>query len=278
MVGITVLVLFTCLLTTAIWLSAGFDHKKYNMYTVYMHEPINGLSEESVVKFNGVKVGLVDKIQLSPLDPRQVKLTLRIEAGVPITEGSYATLMNQGITGTTYMELEAKRATFSPLTKTPGEPYPVIPSKPSFLNQLQHTINTVSVGFKRMLSEENANNLQESLANLQQFTKTIAHNNSNINHSLAELPKIVDELHTSLNQFAHMADNISIATNELIVTMKTSKAGFNRLSEQLLPPTVLLLHDLDSVASNLEKISNQIKQNPAVIIRGSRPPLPGPGE
>lgn len=50
-VGLIVLLLSAALLTSAIWLSVGFNKKNYNNYLVYLDESAAGLSEESPVLF-----------------------------------------------------------------------------------------------------------------------------------------------------------------------------------------------------------------------------------
>jgi len=278
LVGIAVLVLAAGFIVVALWLSIGFDRKKYNTYTVYMHEPVSGLSEESAVKFNGVKVGMVTNVELSRFDPQQIKILLNVEEGTPITTSTQATLLTQGITGTTYLGLVATSSSFLPLQKTPGEPYPVIPSKPSFFNQLEHTINEISQSFKRVLSKENAENLKKSLVNLEKITNVIAKNENNINDSLRDLPKVVSELKAGITKFTNMADDMSVAGKQVSVTMKSGQTGLDKFSQQTLPPAILLLRRLDAIAANLEKVSVQMRQNPAVIIRGNTPPQSGPGE
>jgi len=243
-----------------------------------MHEPVSGLSEESAVKFNGVKVGMVTNVELSRFDPQQIKILLNVEEGTPITTSTQATLLTQGITGTTYLGLVATSSSFLPLQKTPGEPYPVIPSKPSFFNQLEHTINEISQSFKRVLSKENAENLKKSLVNLEKITNVIAKNENNINDSLRDLPKVVSELKAGITKFTNMADDMSVAGKQVSVTMKSGQTGLDKFSQQTLPPAILLLRRLDAIAANLEKVSVQMRQNPAVIIRGNTPPQSGPGE
>ena len=79
------LVLAGCLLAGGLWLSVGFDRKAYDLYTVYVPEPVSGLGDDSIVKYNGVKVGVVSKIELNQFDPQQVRLELKIEEGTHIT-------------------------------------------------------------------------------------------------------------------------------------------------------------------------------------------------
>ncbi len=71
---------------------------------------------------------------------------------------------------------------------------------------------------------------------------------------------------------------MAAAGQHVSVTMEAGKNTINKLSQQTLPPIVLLMQRLDLIAANLEKVSAQMRQNPAVVIRGSTPPKPGPGE
>ena len=277
-VGVMVLFLILGLITAALWLSFGFDNKKYDIYTVYADEAVSGLSDDSVVKYNGVKVGLVDKIELNDIDPEEVKIQLKIVEGTPITIGTRATLINQGITGTTYLGLSSNSSTLLPLEKTPGEPYPVIPYKRSFLGRLEKNINDLSLSIKHIFDKQNARAFKNSLTNLETITHAIAKNDAQINESLEELPKLIRGLTVSVKKFNSMATSMSNAGHDVSTTMRTGTNTINKLSQQTLPPLTLLLQRLDHIAANLEKVSADMRQNPAVIIRGNTPPKSGPGE
>ncbi len=277
-VGLTVLILAAALLIAALWLSVGFNQKTYNTYTVYISEAISGLSDESPVKFNGVKVGFIKDIQLSDTDPKQVRLHVGIEEGTPITTTTSATLISQGITGTTYLGLSSTSSTLIPLQKTPGEPYPVIPFKPSFFNLLEKNVTEATNGIKRVFDKENAQHLKKALANLEQVSTMIEKNNENLNKALNDLPSLIIEMKNSMRQFSTMSNDISSAGLQLSETMRAGRSSIGKISQQAIPPAVLLLRRLNLIAANLEKVSAQMRQNPAVIIRGSAAPKPGPGE
>jgi phospholipid/cholesterol/gamma-HCH transport system substrate-binding protein len=245
------------LITVGLWLSVGFERKSYNNYLVYMKESVAGLSEESAVKFNGVKVGQVTNIEFSKVNPQQTKILIRVQQGTPVTTSTYATLITQGITGTTYLGLTPSGSTFMPLQRTPGEPYPVIPAKPSFFNQLQKNIKEISDGFKSFLTKENA---------------------ANLNTALKELPKLVKDLRSSSHEFNQLAESMAETGDEVTSTMKAGKDSIDKISQQALPPAIILLRRLDVIASNLEKVSEQMRQNPGVLIRGTAPQRHGPGE
>lgn len=278
LVGLIVLILVAGLLSAGLWLSVGFDRKTYDMYTVYVREPVSGLSEDSIVKYNGVKVGVVNKIELNQFDPQQVKIQLKVEEGTPITTSTRATLISQGITGNTYLGLSAASPSLFPLQKTVGEPYPVIPYTPSFFSQLEKNINDVSIGIKRIFDKENAAALKKALGNLEQVTGVIAKNNKNLNEALQDVPELLKSLKISVKKFNLMAEDMSSAGQNVSSAMEAGKNTMDKLSQQTIPPVVLLIQRLDTIAANLEKVSAQMRQNPSVIIRGTTPPQSGPGE
>jgi phospholipid/cholesterol/gamma-HCH transport system substrate-binding protein len=291
-VGIIVLSLAIGLVSSALWLSMGFNQKSYSLYTVYLHEAAAGLSEESPVKFNGVQVGFVKRIQLNRMDPRQVEILLSIQEGTPITTSTFATLISQGITGVTYVGLSAASSNLTPLRKMAGEPYPVIPTKPSLFNQLDAVLKEVSESVyklstqaQRIFNEENAQYVRGFLRHLDEVSTTIANNKTQIDRTLKnadrsfvnvakfsdDLPKISKELQRLFGTFNHAGKDISS-------TMHSGKNALDKLSQQAIPPAVLLLRRLNNIASDLSKVSDALRQNPSVVLRGTTPPPPGPGE
>ncbi len=277
-VGLTVLILATGLLAAGLWLSIGFNKKKYNTYTVYMREAISGLSEDSPVKYNGVKVGFISQIQLHDQDPQQVKLQIKVEEGAPITASTTASLIAQGITGATYLGLSNSSSTLLPIQKTPGEAYPAIPYKPSFFYLLEKNVTKVTDGMNRVFDKENTQHIKNMLTSLEKISAMIEKNNNNLNKSLKDLPLLINEIKNSARQFNATSHDISAVSLQLSATLKAGRNSIDKISQQAIPPAVLLLRRLDLIAANLEKVSADMRQNPAVIIRGSAAPRPGPGE
>lgn len=299
LVGLAVVILAGALVAAGLWLSVGFDQKKYSTYAVYIREAVSGLSEQSAVKFNGVKVGFVSKIALNHQDPQQVEILLSIEDGTPITASTTATLISQGITGTTYVGLAADSSDLTPLVAAPQQPYPVIPAKPSLFNQLDkvlkevsENVNKVSKKMEQVFSKENINNFNKSLANIKTVTNTFAENSQNLNNSLRnadifikniseashDFPTIAAELKYDLKKMTKMVSSVTDAGNKTSSMMDSGKIAVDKISQQTIPPVISLIHRLDIIAANLEKVSREMRQNPSVILRGSTPPKPGPGE
>ena len=75
-----------------------------------------------------------------------------------------------------------------------------------------------------------------------------------------------------------MATQMADAAGKVSNTMDSGKLTIDKISQQTIPPIVTLVNQLNSIAANIEIISQQMRQNPSVIIRGISPPKPGPGE
>jgi phospholipid/cholesterol/gamma-HCH transport system substrate-binding protein len=248
-VGAFVITLLTAIVLGIIWLSSGFSVETYSNYMVYMQESVTGLSIDAPVEYNGVNVGTVTTISLNHENPQLVELLLNIKTGTPITEGTVATLQSKGITGIAYIALKDKSTDLTPLRALPGQKYAVINTAPSFflrldtaLSKLSKSISRASDSINKLLDPENLQSIKQTLKNLDEVTQVIAGNKT----------KIV----TILNDTAHASQQFS----PMLQTFNT----------QTIPAT-------NSVLSNLNSLSTDIKENPSILIRGTVTPL-GPGE
>ncbi len=264
-----------------------------------MNEAVYGLGDQAQVKYNGVTVGYVDHIDLVPDNLQQVKLTVKIEEDVPITESTEGTLKAQGITGNTYIGLETTTAEAPLLRAEAGEPYPIIKSNPSFLVQLSDALRelsrnlaSISKNFQRIFDDENTMAFKDSLQNVKKVTEVLAKNGNNINDSLTaankllknsaqaseRFPDLAKKLDDALGSVKDLSKNVTTTSNEIRVTMQHGQHAIDGLSTQAVPEAVQLLNRLNTMTTNLESLTSELKQNPTVIIRGRQPPTPGPGE
>lgn len=291
-VGLFVIIAAACTLATGLLLSAGFQNKTYNTYEIFMYEPVSGLNEQAPVKFNGVQVGYVNSISLNAKNPRQVILLADIESGTPITKSTIATLMSQGITGVTYIGLKARTPHADRLKKLPGQKYPIIPSAPSLLveldtaiRELSSNIDSISESVKRVLSAEN----------IQTFSNILGHTN----HVLDTLDKNSNHLADILNNTDTTMRNVAIVSRELPQTIKQLDSALETIngaaidfsqfltqgqyairqwSSQIVPSTFNLVYEIGRLTVDLEQIASELKKQPSLLIRGKAQPALGPGE
>ena len=180
-IGLFVVVLTTALIWGTLWLSAGGAPGEFDFYTTYMNESVSGLSPDAALTYRGVNVGKVREITIDPNNPDRVRLLLQVKHGVPIKQDTEATLAMQGLTGLATIDLLGGSADSPPLTMTDGEPYPVIPSRPSLLVRLDSVVsdllgNLIAMSKKvnEMLDDDSRANVAKTLAHIEAITGTVA--------------------------------------------------------------------------------------------------------
>lgn len=276
-VGLFVVVLSLALLAVVLWLSSE-QAQHYSKYLVYMKEAVSGLNEKAPVKFNGVVVGYVDTITIDPEDPQEVQLLVKINSKTPITKSTTATLMAQGFTGNTYLGLKSKTPNAPPLQKHPGARYPVIPSEPSLLLQLNETLRDVTEGLRGMGASFKG--MSEGMKGL-----LTPENLAAMKNILAKTSAASDQFPDTVAKFKGAASGITSASEQVKITLQNSQetikgldVAIKNLTDQTLPEIYQAARSLKLTLDNVKEITETLKQNPSAIIRGTKPLPPGPGE
>jgi phospholipid/cholesterol/gamma-HCH transport system substrate-binding protein len=226
-----------------IWLSAGFSVVQYTNYQVLMKESVNGLAVDAAVEFNGVNVGSVKSIEISQKDPQVVILLLDVKNNTPVTLGTRATLNMKGLTGIGYLALVDKGTDTRPLTALPGQPYPVINTAPSLFLRFDTA-----------------------------FTKL----NDSLHQVSVSIQSLLDQ--TNLRSIKQILQNMQTSTQFMPQLLQESRSAMQSITNQTLPAANQAMANLSIITNNLVGVTNEIKRNPAVLIRGVQPNPLGPGE
>jgi len=143
-VGIFVAVGFIIAIVGVIWLGMSSYFEKGHLYVAYFDESVQGLDKDSPVKYRGVTIGRVEKIQVAP-NTNLIETRMKIENKLEPVEDIVAQLKSVGITGIMFIELERKKPDTPDLTPdldfTP--PYTVIKTRPSEIKQLLQGLDSV---------------------------------------------------------------------------------------------------------------------------------------
>lgn len=249
-VGAFVILFTTVIILGIIWLSAGFSTEEYSTYKVYMQEAVSGLSIDAPVEYNGVSVGTVTSIKINSKNPRLVELLLKLKDSTPITNGTRAKLDVRSLSGVAYIALQDNGKDMRPLKAKGDQEYPVIMTLPSIflrldtmLTQLNESFHKLSGSVQSLLNDQNLQAIKQTLSNIRQVTDTLSANNQQL--SLI--------LHNTANAAQVITTQTLPAANEAII-------------------------NLDTMTRNIAGLSSEIKQNPAMLIRGKEQPALGPGE
>jgi len=276
-IGAFVLVLGAAFIGFTLWLSSGKSYTTaYDTYLSYMNDSVAGLNINAPVRYRGVEVGRVRKIELAPGNVEQVQLTLDIERGTPVKTDTVAVLQTQGLTGLAFVELTGGGRNSPPLEKTPGAKYPVIKAGPSLLTRLDTAVtslltnlNKTSENLNALLDADNRRAVKKTLADLQKLASTLAGHSRLIDSSM------VDAAHAMKNT-ARITDELArLATGgDARNTLKNTR----QFTSETLPEIQQLVTQLRGLTGSLQRISNELEQNPSMLLYGKQSAKRGPGE
>ena len=300
LVGAFVLVLGAALIAGVLWFSSGAPYRRaYDTYQAYMSESVSGLNLDAPVRYRGVEVGRVRRMALAPMNGELVKLTLEIERGTPVKQDTIAVLRVQGLTGIAYVELSGGSPASPVLQAQPGEDYPEIRTGPSLMVRLDSAVtalltnvNHTSENMNALLDEDNRRLFKQTLAELQVLTRTMAARSAAIDSALAnaartmdntarlsgDLPRLVERIERSANGFDRMTSEIAQAGSGAGATLAGARDDLHQAADETLPEIRLLASELREVTGSLRRFSEQLEQNPRVLLFGKPAPKPGPGE
>lgn len=314
MVGAFVLLLSAILIAAVLWLaSGGALQKKYDLYLAVVEESVAGLNLNAPVKYNGVDVGKVKRIQLDPNNPERVRLIFAIEAGTPIKVDTVAVLKTQGLTGIAYVELDGGANDAAPLVASEQQKYPEIKTKPSLSTRLENILTTVlakldntSSTIDSLLSVENREAFKSTLADIAIISKTVAARKAEIDASIAnaartadnaaraseklnplmdKIEPVIHQLSISIDQINRSAAAIEKAGNAAATastsagkTVESVGANIERYTTETLPEVQRLLSELNALSASLKRLSEQTERDPSSLLRGKTPVPNGPGE
>ncbi|MCB1827746.1 MAG: MCE family protein [Coxiellaceae bacterium] len=291
-VGLFVVGLTFVTIVLSVWIAGGHHTTRFVPYVTFVDEPVDGLSEKATVRFNGVEVGYVDEIGLNPKDPQEVRLLLQLQEGTPVNQSTIATIRSQGITGITYIGLHAMKQQAPPIKVVAGEEYPVIPYSSSLFKKLDtiaqdvgSNVSKVAAALTELLGERNQQNVRRILENIQTVTSTLERNSETMENAIQSANKMLTNTAKASEQFEqtvadirHTANDFSTLAKDARETVSSANHAIKDVADQTLPNIYLSLSRLKRVLGNVEILSEQLTNNPSMLVRGKNADPNGPGE
>ena len=294
--GLFTLLLGAAIVTTAMWLSGETYERVY--YLLESRHSVSGLNIQATVRLRGVEVGKVESIAFDPDDPRLILIGIGVKSGTPITRGTTAQLGSMGVTGLAYVKLEDDGKT-TELLPPSTEKSARISVQPSLLDQLTGSgkdlvdeFRTVAVRLNQLLNEKNQAQLMRTLANLDAATERVAvlarafePVAASVPHVVADSRKVLaraDELLVSLKdlaqQLAKRADALDRVARSAEQVGGATQALSGTVRDDAVPRINALLEDLARTSRDLDRLLNELNDQPSSVVFGRAAPAPGPGE
>lgn len=203
---------------------------------------VAGLDEKSHVRIAGVRVGIVERIELAG---NRARAYLSLDPQVQLREGAWAEVASLGMLGDKYVELypgPADAPLLSPDAILPGESPVAFDQVLKTAANIGGDVKEVTASLRRSLGgEEGTAKLNEILDNIRQLTgevkKLVAANRENVDATLAnfrafsatlreELPHLAEKLHL-------LADNVDAVVAENRRNLSETIGNLKDLSARL---------------------------------------------
>ena len=307
LIGFLVLAGLFVMLAFIYWMLKPTSDSQTQKYAIYFNESVSGLNLNSPVKYRGIKVGEVVKLQINPKNSEQVLALVEILKSTPIKENTVAKLTAQGITGLSYINLTQGKNDAPQLKVKEGEFYPVIKTVPSLLEHFENSLGNVTVRLSavldktqqlldnenqkqialllnktagvmnkvdKLLDEKTIRHFQNSISNLEGATYNIDAMVPNIDRLVSKSILWQDNINSSFASIKQTYLNMNQTMENMAISFKKSQQSFDTMSLHI-NNTMIESHN---VMIELENTLEDFNHNPSAVLYEKRALKTAPGE
>ena len=275
------------------WYSDASDRREYARYEIHFFGTVSGLAEGSPVRYLGVDVGRVERLQVDPDNPRRVKGVVQIDATAPISGATEARLGLLGLTGLLFIDLreDPRRTASTPLVQ--GDRYPVIRSRKgdieAFMERLPDAIGRaakVMERVERVLSQENIDAVRASLASIREATAELPALSRNASTLATELQgdrgrdtglvaaaerqwstSRGPTLATALGSVRAAAERLSATAASIERIVSGNEGALSQLAGSGGADLQQLLLEVRDTSAEVRALARQLRENPSALLR-----------
>jgi phospholipid/cholesterol/gamma-HCH transport system substrate-binding protein len=223
---------------------------------------VNGLLPDSFVRYQGVDIGKVTKIEVNRHDMDSVFVHIKIQKGFPIKTDTTAVLMLAGITGIRFIDLRG--GTPDAVRIPPRGEIHVGRGLEEKAGDIVTNIDTAVNSFNNLLSRENLNRIQNFLEKAEKSSAMIS---SVLEAKRSKLEDSFDNVAKASNDFASVTQNLNkISANVSDMSQKIvahSEAAVDniakRFSDEEMGQAIKEFRALiDTTSTSLKKVSDNL--------------------
>ena len=307
LIGAFVMMATAAVIGFTLWLGSSQFNRDYSIYDVVFPGPVT-LEEGASVRYIGIKVGEVETVRIDRRDASMVRARLRVDRSTPVKTDSTAIIDFAGITGVTFVQINAGSEDAGPLLPAPYENVPVIQAGETplaalfnggaeIVGQAGMTIDQLST----LLTDDNIAAMGDILGNVRDITATFSEDDkellSQAIETLASLERAGDNLTVASSDITTVATSVDQELASLNVELKTLVGALNNTTgdaremltqsrkaveaatllveggaSDTVQQTSLAAQELRVLISRLDRLTRELEQNPQGLVVGD--PLP----
>jgi phospholipid/cholesterol/gamma-HCH transport system substrate-binding protein len=290
-VGAFILLVIGMAVAFIIWYTDSNDGRKYTTYEIGFAGSVSGLDQGSPVRYLGVDVGRVRRLNIDPEDASRVQIFVEVDQSAPISSATRASLGLQGVTGLLYVNLKEVADVDKDQPLRQGDRYPVIESVASdfdtFLASLPELMGRATSLLERVgriVSDRNLEALATSLGNVRTATAELP-------GAAREFGQMVEQMNGTMKEIRSAAADVKAVTGEArpqisATLLKVTEAAehlaqvsqridrftqktdgqVGNFTEQGLFELQRLMRETRSAAREFRELSQALKDNPSQIL------------
>ncbi len=196
---------------------------------------VSGLNNASDVRFSGLAVGQVVDVRLTPERDGTILVRIEVDAQTPVRTDSVATIESQGVTGVSFVGIDAGTPTAGLLKSDTSGDIPEITAGRSMLQSLsedapqllERTLQVVNE-LGQMLGTDNKNRIENILVNVEAASGDFARTLSDF----SGVANTVADFAEQINAFNETLDTLTGDLSTVLATADTTLVSIRELSEQ----------------------------------------------
>jgi phospholipid/cholesterol/gamma-HCH transport system substrate-binding protein len=302
LVGLFVLIAAALLIGALLAVSGTFSRGGIKHFTYF--KSAAGLTPGAVVRYGGMKAGKVDAVHVDSNDTTRIEVDFTVQPDIPVKTDSVAKISTLGALSDNYVEVGTGKKD-SPLAP-PGSELrsvetlgiadigdiignlaPVATDVLHNLNQRLNELQTTIARVNDLLNDKNRQNVGSSLGNLNAILADsrpkVAASLTNIQAASARINPLLDNLKTTMDQANVTLSHVDALVLEnrqdiraIVINLRETMITAQSLIEDLKNTTESNSDNLDQIienirvtTQNMKELTQSLKTNPSVIIRGN---------
>ena len=309
LIGTFVLLSLFAVIAFIAWLSNAQLDQQYDNYEVSFQGGVQGMSQGTEVRFNGLKVGDVTRLRIDPNDTNAVLVDIQVETDTPIDTKSVGRMEPLGLTGLNYIQIIPGGEGFPLIKELPGKGSYRLVGEASRIDVLLGgggnvieaaqsalaRVNTVMsqdaiADFHNILS--NINQITENLRDLDVDSKLVENTLVAIEQAAKDVSVAALAVDVAAKDFDSLVQNdVKSAFSRAEISMAEldkalgsigaaadgagdlitdSRDAINRLSNSGLTDLEETIDGIRRVVESMARVADSLEQNPAAFIAGTQ--------
>ncbi len=294
--GFFTLAMVCATIFAGIWLNR--DKTQRTPYQIVTMHAVSGLNPQAVVRYKGLAVGRVDKIEFDPAVAGQILVDISVDPDTPITQSTFATLGYQGVTGIAFVLLDDDGSKPVKISLVQGK-IPRIPLHPGLLERLENSgtqilanAEIVTERLTQLLTPENQKAMMSAFTSTAAATQRWSKVADELGPTIEMIPKLerqADQTLISVQALSKNASQLTQQVGSLTQQLGDPNGPLNRslnafgdlnqsIQAETVPKLSVLANDASTSMRSLDKTMQELKEHPQNLIFGKPTPAPGPGE